>query len=133
MKLLVDTHLLIWSSSVDEKVGRQRLSSETIAVINAPDSELLFSAASIWEIAIKANRPTRDFDVDPAVIRRRLLHRGYSEMAITGLHGAAVRLLPPIHKDPFDRLLIAQAIVEDALLLTSDKVVSTYPGPIRLV
>lgn len=131
MKLLVDTHLLIWSSSVDESVGRQRLSSTTIAVINAPDAELIFSAASIWEIAIKAGRP--GFDIDPTMFRRRLLDRGYSELAVTGQHGAAVRILPPIHKDPFDRILIAQATVESATLLTSDKIVSSYPGPIRLV
>lgn len=133
MKLLVDTHLLIWSSLVDESVGRQRLSSATVAVINAPDAELIFSAASIWEIAIKAGRPTPGFDIDPTMFRRRLLDRGYSELAVTGQHGAAVRILPPIHKDPFDRILIAQATVESATLLTSDKIVATYPGPIRLV
>ena len=133
MKLILDTHLLLWSSSTDESIGRRRLSRETTDIINAADAELIFSAASIWEIAIKSSRRGANFDIDPAIFRIRLLARGYGELPITGVHGAAVRHLPWVHKDPFDRLLIAQAMVEGATLLTSDESVAGYAGPIRLV
>ncbi len=133
MKLLLDTHLLLWSSSTDEAIGRSQLSSETQDIINAPDADLIFSAASIWEIAIKSSRHTGSFAIDPAIFRGRLIARGLGELFITGVHAAAVHNLPWVHKDPFDRLLIAQAMVEGATLLTSDETVAAYPGPIRLI
>ena len=74
-----------------------------------------------------------DFQVDPRLLRRGLLEHGYDELAVTGVHAAAVDQLPPIHKDPFDRLLVAQAQIEAVTLLTADRIVARYPGPIRLI
>ena len=89
--------------------------------------------ASLWEVAIKSGLGRTDFDVDPRLLRRGLLENGYVELDVTGAHAAAVDLLPPIHKDPFDRILIAQARIEGIMLLTADEVVARYPGPIRAV
>jgi PIN domain nuclease of toxin-antitoxin system len=98
-----------------------------------PDNELFFSSASVWEIAIKRSLGRPDFQVDQGVLRRGLLENDYSEVAISGDHAIAVGLLPPIHKDPFDRILVAQAMVESIILVTSDPIVARYPGPVRAV
>ena len=126
MKLLLDTHLLLWAAGVPE-----RLPDEARALLEDEDATPFFSAASLWEVAIKNGHGRADFSVDPRVLRRGLLENGYVEMAVTGAHAVAVDLLPPIHKDPFDRLLIAQARVEGLTLLTADRIVARYPGPIR--
>ena len=97
------------------------------------DNELHFSPASIWEVAIKYALGRRDFALEPRLLRRGLLDNGYEELAITSDHAIAVTNLPLLHKDPFDRLLIAQASAEGILLLTSDQTVARYPGPIRKV
>ena len=128
MKLLLDSHLLLWAAGQDE-----RLSAEARLLLSDPANELLFSAASLWEIAIKRGLGRADFQVDPRLLRRGLLDNGYAELPISSQHAIAVDLLPPLHKDPFDRLLVAQAQVEGLLLLTSDRDVAAYPGPIRLV
>ena len=126
MKLLLDTHLLLWAAGMP-----QRLPEEARALIEQQDTELIVSAASLWEIAIKNGLGRQDFMVDPHLLRRGLLENGYAELAITGAHAVAVNLLPPIHKDPFDRILVAQAQIESLTLLTTDEIVSRYPGPIR--
>jgi PIN domain nuclease of toxin-antitoxin system len=128
MRLLIDTHLLLWSAGQSA-----RLSPRARSLIGDPDNELLFSAASLWEITIKAGLGRRDFRVDPARLRRGLLNNGYRELAVTGEHAVAVAGLPTIHKDPFDRLLLAQSIVEDVTLLTSDAVMAQYPASVRQV
>jgi PIN domain nuclease of toxin-antitoxin system len=128
MKLLLDTHLLIWSAWTP-----RRISSAARSLISSTDNEVIFSAASLWEIAIKQDLGKDDFDVDARVLRRSLLDNGYSELPVTGDHAVAIRSLPLIHKDPFDRLLIAQATVEGITLLTVDKVLARYPGPVRKV
>lgn len=128
MKLLLDTHLLLWAAGQPE-----RLSTTALALLEAPDNELLFSAASLWEIAIKRGLGRDDFRVDPRLLRRGLLDAGYGELAITSAHAIAVDGLPPLHKDPFDRILVAQSMVEGILLLTADPLVARYPGPVRLV
>ena len=125
MKLLLDTHLLLWAAA------GSGLSSAAAGMIDDPANELFFSAASIWEVAIKSALGRPDFDLDPGVFRRALLESGYEEMAITGAHAAAVATLPDLHKDPFDRILVAQAIVEGVPLLTADQAVLAYPGPIQ--
>lgn len=102
-------------------------------IIESRDTEPVLSAASVWEVAIKRTLGREDFDVDPRLMRRGLLENGYTELAITGAHAAAVDSLPPIHKDPFDRILIAQALAESLMLLTADPVVARYPGPIMSV
>ena len=91
----------------------------------------MVSAASLWEISIKSGLGRADFSVDPRLLRRGLLEHGYAELYVTGVHATAVDLLPPIHKDPFDRLLVAQAQIEGMTLLTMDAIVARYPGPIR--
>ena len=127
MKLLLDTHLLLWAAGEP-----RRLSKQARTLIDDPDNELLFSAASLWEVAIKRGLGRRDFRVDARLLRRGLLDNGYSELPILSNHVVATESLPPIHKDPFDRVLVAQATVEGVTLLTIDSLVSQYPGP-RLV
>lgn len=128
MKFLLDTHLLLWAAG-----HPNRLAVAARKLIANPVNELLFSAASIWEVAIKRGLGRSDFDVDPRLLRRGLLDNGYTELPILSEHVVAVDSLPPIHKDPFDRLLVAQATVEGITLLTSDEVMGRYPGPIRAV
>ena len=128
MKYLLDTHLLLWASGLPE-----RLSQAARELIQEPSHELYFSAASMWEIVIKNNLGRQDFQVDVHVLRRGLVDNGYYELAITSEHVVAIDCLPTIHKDPFDRILIAQAIIEGITLLTADTVVAQYPGSIRRV
>lgn len=127
MKLLVDTHLLLWTAE-----GIQRLPRKARVWMADPENELLFSVASLWEIVIKRGLKRPDFQVDARLLRRGLLDNGYQELPILSEHAAAVDSLPPIHKDPFDRLLIAQATVEGVTLLTDDTTVAQYPGPVQL-
>jgi PIN domain nuclease of toxin-antitoxin system len=128
MRLLLDTHILLWGA-----VEPERLSRVASSLIDSPDNAMVFSALSLWEIAIKAGRGRADFRIDAAMLRRSLFDNGYAELAVTGAHAAALAGLPPIHKDPFDRMLVAQAIVEGLTLVTSDPAVAKYPAPIRLV
>jgi PIN domain nuclease of toxin-antitoxin system len=128
MKFLLDTHLLLWAAAEP-----RRLSEQTRALIDNPDNDLLFSAASLWEVAIKRGLGREDFKVDARLLRRGLLDNGYGELPIISDHVVAIDSLPPIHKDPFDRILVAQATVEGVTLLTLDDIVLQYPGPIRAV
>lgn len=128
MKLLLDTHLLLWAAGTPEQ-----LSAEARSLIEAPGNELFFSAASLWEIAIKHSLGRADFKVDARLLRRGLLDNGYNELPIGSEHAVAIDSLPPIHKDPFDRMLIAQATVEGILLLTADALLAQYPGPVQKV
>ncbi|MBB3192508.1 type II toxin-antitoxin system VapC family toxin [Halomonas cerina] len=128
MILLLDTHLLLWAASHPE-----RLSETARARLLDESNELWFSSASIWEITIKAGLGREDFRVDPYLLRRGLVDNGYVELPITSGHALAVHHLPPIHRDPFDRMLIAQAESEGILLLTADATVARYPGPIQRV
>jgi len=108
----------------------QRVPEVVVKLILDESVTACFSAASIWEIAIKSGQGRPDFDLDPAELWRRFVDRGYREISVTGVHAAAVRSLPPIHKDPFDRMLIAQAGLEKLILYTCDVTVAQYPGPI---
>jgi PIN domain nuclease of toxin-antitoxin system len=128
MRLLLDTHILLWGAS---EPGR--LSVDVLALLEDAENELFFSAASIWEVALKAGRDRTELRVDPGVLRRALIDNGYTEVPIMGLHSAALGGLPPVHRDPFDRILIAQALVEGITLVTSDAMVARYPGPILRV
>ena len=103
------------------------------SLVNDPDNQVVFSVASIWEVAIKHSLGRSDFDVPPILLRETLLENGYIELPVMGPHAATVGGLPPIHKDPFDRLLIAQAVVEGITLLTADSVIARYPGPIQKI
>ncbi len=128
MKLLLDTHLLLWAANEPE-----RLSAKARVFFDSLENELIFSAASMWEIAIKNGLGRADFRVDVRLLRRGLLDNDYKELAVTSAHAVFLESLPLIHKDPFDRILIAQATVEGITLLTADNVVARYPGPIQLV
>lgn len=128
MKLLLDTHLLLLAAGQPEQ-----LSEAAQALLTAPENELIFSAASLWEIAIKHGLGRKDFVVDARLLRRGLLDNGYKELPITSAHAVAIDNLPLIHKDPFDRMLVAQASVEGITLLTSDAIVAQYPGPIKAI
>ena len=128
MSFLLDTHVLLWAAGLPD-----RLPDIARRLLEDPGSEPVFSAASLWEVAIKNGLGRPDFRVDPRLLRRGLLETGYTELPVTGRHAAAVDLLPPIHKDPFDRLLVTQAQIEGLTLLTVDPVVGRYPGPIRLL
>jgi PIN domain nuclease of toxin-antitoxin system len=128
MRFLLDTHVLIWASD-----GSPRLSAAAGALIADPSNDLFFSAANMWEIGIKRRLQRPDFTVDPHGLRLGLLANGYVELSITSEHAIFAANLPQIHKDPFDRLLVSQATVEGIMLLTADRIVTEYPGPIQRV
>ena len=128
MTLLLDTHLLLWAAG-----DSGQLSSKAQNLLDDPATELMFSTASIWEVVIKSALDRDDFRVDPQRFRNGLIQNGYSELEIRSEHALAVGSLPLIHKDPFDRILIAQAQVENVTLLTTDDKMACYSGPIQVV
>lgn len=128
MIFLLDTHLLLWASAAPE-----RLSTRAATIINDPTSGLMFSAASIWEVAIKSRLGRADFSADARLLRRGLLENGYAELAIESDHTLATLDLPELHRDPFDRIQVAQARVEGIVLLTTDVRVADYGSPVELV
>ena len=128
MKLLLDTHVLLWAAGESSK-----LPTGAVALLADPNNELVFSAASLWEVAIKRGLGRKDFQVDPRILRRGLIDNGYIEMPITGEHAVAIDGLPAIHKDPFDRILVAQSIVEGITLITVDPLLTKYPGPVQRI
>jgi PIN domain nuclease of toxin-antitoxin system len=128
LNLLLDTHLLLWAAGHPD-----RLSAVATTLLLDPSHELLFSAASIWEVTIKRGLGRDDFQVDPRRFWRTLLTHGYRELTVTSEQTIAVGQLPPLHKDPFDRLLVAQARTEGLTLLTTDTLVTQYGEPTRLV
>lgn len=125
MNILLDTHLLLWIASEPERVPKS-----VVDLIMDDGVTAFFSAANIWEIAIKSGLGRPDFELDSGLFRRSLLDHGYQEMDVTGAHAAHVQTLPAIHRDPFDRMLIAQSQLEKMTLYTRDAQVAQYPGPI---
>jgi len=128
VKLLLDTQILLWAAGQPE-----RLTPAARKLLDNPRHELLFSAASLWEIAIKKTLGRKDFHVEPRVLRRGLLDNGYAELPVTSQHAVNIDALPPLHKNPFDRLLLAQAFSEGVTLVTSDAQLARYHGPVRKV
>ena len=128
MRLLLDTHLLLWAAA-----RSQRLPREARELLEDDDNEVYYSAASIWEIAIKSSLRRRDFRIDLAQLLATLPEMGLVELPITAVHAAGVARLPPIHRDPFDRLLIAQSLVEPLTLLTNDGLLDRYRIGARVV
>ena len=126
MKILIDTHILLWAAAGELPPTAARYIEDSANV-------LLFSPASIWEVVIKRGLGRADFVVDPASFFSGLLSAGYQELPITGRHTLLVSTLPLLHKDPFDRLLLAQAISEGMPLLTADNQISQYPGSVIYV
>ncbi len=125
MRLLIDSQLMVWSAG-----SLSKLSPRARTLMEIEDNTLVFSAASIWELTIKATRHPDTFRVDPRLLRRNLLNNGWEELAITSEHGVATKNLAQLHKDPFDRILVAQAIVEGLALLTADSVLASYGAPV---
>lgn len=128
MKLLLDTHILLWAAGHPEK-----LSEMSRALIAAPSNSLFFSTASVWEIVIKLGLGRPDFKVDPQRFRKMLAKHAYAELPVTAEHAVAVQALPPLHRDPFDRLLLAQARTEGMLLLTGDARIIQYQDSVLAV
>ena len=121
MKVLLDTHLLIWAAA-------GKLPSKAIPYIDEKANTLLFSSASIWEIVIKSELDRKDFSVDPCALYHGLLCAGYKELPVTSRHCLLVKTLPKLHKDPFDRILLAQAACEAVMLMTADEALAQYSG-----
>lgn len=128
MRLLLDTHLLLWAAA-----SSHRLSASTRLLIEDPQNEVHWSAASLWEIAIKLTLRRGDFHVDLPLLRSTLPAMGLKELPVRSEHAVGVVELPPIHRDPFDRLLVAQSLVEPMVLLTNDAVLAGYGPVVRLV
>jgi len=128
VKFLLDTHLLLWIAGYPE-----RLSEDVLNELTDPANEFVFSAASLWEISIKSALGREDFRVDPRVLRQGLLDNGYVELPITSEHAVSIDALPSLHKDPFDRILLAQALTEGVTLLTADDQLARYSGPVRKI
>jgi PIN domain nuclease of toxin-antitoxin system len=125
MKLLFDTHILLWAAQDDD-----RLTDQARAMLESEDTQPFFSSVSIWEVAIKSGLGREDFNVDPRLLRRGLLANGFVELPVTGEHAIEVLALEAHHKDPFDRMLVAQGRVEGLVLVTADPLVLQYAGRI---
>jgi PIN domain nuclease of toxin-antitoxin system len=128
LKLLLDTHILLWAAGVPE-----RLPEAARSRLRAPENSLFFSAASIWEIVIKLALGREDFQVDPYRLRKMLVVHGYTELPVTAEHALKVVTVPTLHKDPFDRLLVAQARAEGMVLVTADSAVAQYKESVMAV
>jgi PIN domain nuclease of toxin-antitoxin system len=128
MRLLLDTHLLLWAVA-----SSRRLTKEARELIEDPENDLFYSAASLWEIAIKSGLRRGDFVVDVAALHAALSEMALAELPVRATHALAVTRLPEVHRDPFDRLLIAQAVTEPLVLLTNDEILGKYPAAVRLV
>ena len=128
MDLLLDTHIVVWAMG-----SPQRLPPGLAEMLEDPRHTPVFSVASLWELVIKQGLGRPDFNVQPAVLRRALLEGNWQELAIETRHALAVAQLPPLHRDPFDRLLLAQATVDGLLLITADSQLAAYPGPVRFM
>lgn len=127
-RFLVDTQLLLWNV-----YGSRKLPARVARLFRDGRHQFFYSAASLWEIAIKAARGREDFVADTAAIRDALEANGFHELPVAAEHAVALATLPPIHADPFDRMLVAQAIVEPMALITSDARLAAYPGTIEVV
>lgn len=128
MRLLLDTHVALWAITDDP-----RLSSVARGLIADPANTVVVSAASIWEIAIKRALARGDMPVSASEAVEWFASSGYSLLDISPQHAAGVETLPAIHNDPFDRLLVAQALVEPLRLLTRDRLVAEYSDTIIMV
>lgn len=125
MRLLLDTHMVLWVAAQPE-----RLPPAARDLVEDWRNRIFFSTVSIWEIAIKSGLEREDFQADAELVRQSLLDNGYEELPLTGEHAVKIRDLPHLHRDPFDRILIAQASAEKTRLLTADETIASYPGDI---
>ena len=127
MRLLLDTHILLWALTDDP-----RLSPRVRGLLLDPQNEVYFSVASIWEIAIKRSLRREDMPISAEQAIHLFHEAGYKELPISATHAASVETLPPIHADPFDRMLVAQALSEPLILITHDRIVASYNSNITL-
>jgi PIN domain nuclease of toxin-antitoxin system len=128
VRVLLDTHLLLWAVA-----SSRRLPKEARSVILDAANEVFYSAASVWEVAIKSALRRRDFNANPAVLVRALAQSGFAELPVTAAHAARVGGLPALHRDPFDRMLVAQSLTEPMTLLTNDAVLAGYGPLVQMV
>lgn len=128
MRLLVDTHLLLWAAGKS-----RRLPKLARRLLEDPANEVLYSAASLWEIVIKAALRRPDFKVDVSQLRPALAEMGFLELAVAGAHTEKLASLPPLHMDPFDRMLVAQSLAETLVLLTNDATLAGYGDVVTVV
>jgi len=128
MRLLVDTHLVLWAAAKS-----RRLPKEGRRLLEDSANEVFYSAASLWEIAIKAALRRSDFRVDLALLRSGLAAMDFVELPVSGAHAERLASLPPIHKDPFDRMLVAQSLAESLVLLTNDATLAGYGEGVKVV
>jgi PIN domain nuclease of toxin-antitoxin system len=128
MRLLVDTHLLLWATARSHRLPR-----EARQLLENPRNDVHYSAASLWEIAIKLALRRADFRVDLGRLRSVLPEMGFQELPVTGAHAERLASLPPLHKDPFDRMLVAQSQSEPLVLLTNDSALAPYGDLVRVV
>jgi len=128
VRVLLDTHLLLWSVA-----SSRRLPKTARSLILDAANEVFYSAASIWEIAIKTALRRTDFKADPAALVRALAQSGFSELPVTAAHAVRVAGMQAIHRDPFDRLLVAQSLAEPMTLVTNDAALVRYGPSVQLV
>lgn len=128
MRLLLDTHVLLWAVAAS-----RRLPKAARALIQDHENEVFYSAASVWEISIKAGLRRSDFRIDVEQFHAALPQVGFSELAVRAAHAVAVSRLPALHRDPFDRMLVAQALLEPLVLVTNDELLVKYPAPVRMI
>ena len=128
MRLLLDTHVLLWAVAAS-----RRLPKSARALIQDQENEVFYSAASVWEVSIKAGFRRSDFEIDVEQFHASLPQAGFSEMPVRAAHAVAVSKLPELHSDPFDRMLVAQALLEPLVLVTNDELLAKYPAPVRMI
>lgn len=128
MRILVDTHVLLWMAAHPE-----RLDEAIRDQLESPANEVLFSAASIWELAIKIQIGRISLGVAPEELAAAAVRRGFTELPVSAAHAAGVARLPLHHRDPFDRLLVAQALHEPARLFTVDRALAAYSELVHLI
>ena len=128
MNFLLDTHILIWAA-----IAPHKISPELASLLSDPSNHLYFSSASIWEISIKESLGKKDFKFSSKKLYDGLIENGYKELKVSALHAMEVIKLPFIHRDPFDRILVATAIWENMPLLTNDSTLSSYHSLVRVL
>ena len=128
MIVLLDSHVLLWALSAPE-----RLAPAVHAIIAEPSNTIYFSSASIWEIAVKSALGRPDFAFEPEQVTAAAVQTGFRELAVTSRHAAMVAKLPRLHRDPFDRLLVAQAIALPAKFFTCDEILAGYSELVELI
>jgi PIN domain nuclease of toxin-antitoxin system len=127
-RFLVDTQLLLWNAW-----GSHKLPARVGRLFRDGRHEFFASVASIWEVAIKSAGARKGFNSSATLLRENLIENGFHELPVTGAHAVAIDRLPLLHGDPFDRLLVAQALVEPMVLITTDVRLGAYPGTIEVI